>query len=52
MKNRFIVKDHTDNDCNECWVIFDTKLGYNLDELYYNKEWAEEDAVVREGESL
>ena len=44
MTKRFTVKDHTDNDGNECWLIFDTELGYNLYEVYTNKDWAEEDA--------
>lgn len=52
MTKRFTVKNHTDNDGNECWVIYDADIGYNLDELYTNKDWAEEDAAGMEGGSV
>ena len=44
MGNRFKVITHSDNEGNECWVIYDSGLCYNLDEIYYNLDWATVDA--------
>lgn len=50
MTKRFVVKTHTDNECNECWIIFDNLLCVNLDVIYYNDDWANEDAAKEEKE--
>ena len=51
MGNRFSVVESDDNEGNTCYFIRDNVLGYNLDEIYYNEDWAIEDAILKEGES-